>query len=1029
MAAEQRVDDVISPKAGQQLDEYISGLERATVAVEKLAQVSRTISIDFRGVKDLAALQELQAKFAAQTEQMAKGQQQYEEAVKKRQNAEEKAEQKRQQQFEAELRRQDRLQQEGNRAIAEKEKAAERERIALEKLNNEYEQAKRKYKELADESKRLAFATGDNAKRYKEVTAEANKMYAKLLEVERAVGQGQRAVGQYNQAFFGMQQVLRETPSLMNGVNVWLSAVSNNIVQVRDDMKRMKEANEALIASGGQAIPVWRQMASAIFSWETAILAAITVLPTIIKELDLFGKKTDEAAEATKKLNMELDDIKAKETVNAQIRNKAMSDNIALVKDETASINVRKRAFEELQKDYPQYLKNLKFEDLLKGKADKQLSDMSEEIKYKLMLNTAQGKYNKLLEESVRLTGEINAATDEDVSRPLIARRDEINKQIKELEKELTGLNAAMLTFPSANTPETGGTLSPLAPNLQGDDAIAKATREREMQRLQVIIETQKAISDNQEKSEQERLVASSVYHAAQIEQQKAALAASLQIEEAYIKESETRSAALRRRRAELLEGRGGLTGEARLVAMQNIDAQLEDEEKLREAAQIRSKAALEKYNAETIAIVEEAAKERLAITKSEVSEWVKVQEDAFAKSRLDQLIGYMAEKKLLKAKFDANLISRKKYEQELKELQHKQRINELEAQVELDRRILSNTQLTAEQQLQYKRKLIADEKALEDERARLTSPSMRKGAGRPTDAIATLFGGGAFEKAELDQRKKYLQSFYDAAVNMARQAADTIMAIENAKYDAEIQKINERQEANRRSYQEQVDAINATTTSEIERRNQLSKLAAQQQAQDAAFEQEKRRIAIQQARFQRTAAIASAIANGAVAVTKTLAELGPLAAPIIPLIAGTTALQVAAITSTPIPQYAEGTLSHPGGKFIAGDGGQIEYIAPPNKQGYWSKSTPTLYDEPKGTKVIPLDKMIKDTKGYKPGQLNEVTSSSEFMYQLLGDIIGERFDNTGERLATVVARYGYKPQKQESITDAVRSLKNMQGL
>lgn len=58
-------------------------------------------------------------------------------------------------------------------------------------------------------------------------------------------------------------------------------------------------------------------------------------------------------------------------------------------------------------------------------------------------------------------------------------------------------------------------------------------------------------------------------------------------------------------------------------------------------------------------------------------------------------------------------------------------------------------------------------------------------------------------------------------------------------------------------------------------------------------------------------------------------------------------------IKKWPIPQYQNGTGGHPGGWFIAGDGGQEELIRFPNGRMILSPATDTLYNGPKGTEVF----------------------------------------------------------------------------
>lgn len=77
-----------------------------------------------------------------------------------------------------------------------------------------------------------------------------------------------------------VQQIVRELPSAAMGLNTFFLAISNNIPVLADEIKRAKAANEELKASGKKGIPIWKQVASSLFSWQSALIVGITLLTT-----------------------------------------------------------------------------------------------------------------------------------------------------------------------------------------------------------------------------------------------------------------------------------------------------------------------------------------------------------------------------------------------------------------------------------------------------------------------------------------------------------------------------------------------------------------------------------------------------------------------------------------------------------------------------------------------------------------------------------------------------------------------------
>lgn len=215
-----------------------------------------------------------------------------------------------------------------------------------------------------------------------------------ISAAEQATGRYQRNVGNYASSwdYLGMsvQQVARELPSLAIGWNTFFLAISNNLPMLADELKKASaeyKAFKAAVAAGNNDVakvaPVWKQLISSIFSWQTALVVGITVLSMYGKDIIEWTKNLFGADTAQKRLNESLKEFNnlqhnASEKTLDEISKLnllyGISQNIAL------SIDVRKKAVEKLQQMYPDYLQNLSEEAILAGKANEAYKLLVENI-------------------------------------------------------------------------------------------------------------------------------------------------------------------------------------------------------------------------------------------------------------------------------------------------------------------------------------------------------------------------------------------------------------------------------------------------------------------------------------------------------------------------------------------------------------------------------------------------------------------------------------------------------------------------
>lgn len=996
------INELIAPEVFTQLKEAEEGLDNLAKSVANLGKMGKVIEFNVKGATSLneytAAIEEMKKATAA----MGAMSEQYSKQVQNVTSAE---------------RDQAAARRDNARAMLDEEKAAklrnseiEREEKALKNLTNEYETLKRSYKTAADSAKELGIAAEMAAQKFGKESVEAKKlsaqfnvaaasaktMYDSLIKVERAVGQGQRAVGQYNQAAFAMQQILREGPAFANSFATGIMAISNNIPILIDEIKRMQVANEELKTSGATTIPIWKTLLGSIFSPMGLMSLALTGFTFLAAKVDLFSEKADKAKESADAFAESLKNVGRAAHENEVSQTQSASALAKIAGDEKERDAVRIAAFKELQKMYPQYLENLKAEDMLKGRAFEELQKIKEEIKYRTELQAIEETGVALRKRASELDEEIDkASTLEDqykLKQALVA----VNKELEQNAKDYEDYKKAVLTFPVAEE-KTPKIKKPKADRkskdmeLKSESELLKAEYELSKQRVEQDAQIQKEIADNEKNSINQRLDAYMEYQAD--------LFQLLRMAKDYeIKQEDLKIQDIKRKKKTATA--------TELIALQEQE----------DAANVRAKGIEEKFQNDLSDVERKGNKDRLAILNTGNEQWIKSEEFRNAKLKEQQVTWFLTQEALLKKALDAKEITTKEYNEKLRNLQKQEGQMLLDDDIELYTRLLENKTLSAEKQLEIQNKLNA---ALKQKSQGGSADVGKRPSGRLTDSLGKSLG-------IVDEDA--LQEFYDRTVQLANQAADAIIAAKERQFQAEQDMLDKQKEGIQANYEMQLDYINATTRDETERANKIAQLQAQKAAQEATIEQKKREVAKRQAAFEKTAAIAAIIQNTAIAIAGAL-KYGVAAPPIIALIAAAGAVQLATAANAPIPAYKDGTNYHKGGMFIAGDGGQKELIIAPNKKPYFSASTSTLYNEAAGTKVIPGD-VVKQME-------NNITSTASYGgsvmpsidYDRLAKLIGQEFAQPlwqhGENLSHTIMAARPKMPKQD-MREAVLQLQRL---
>ena len=258
------------------------------------------------------------------------------------------------------------------------------------------------YNKLGREERNNAKIGGELSAKIREMQTELNEANASLLNFRDNVGNYASAVKGFTPLAFQVQQLARELPSITVSLQQLFLAISNNLPMLVDELTRARMANKALRAEGKATIPVFRQVISSIFSWQTALVVGITLLTAYGKELGTWikglftAKEAITAAEyAQKQLNtaqLEGRNAAQAEVVNLQILYNATQNTALAYKD-------RLNAVKELQKQYPAYFGNMSQEKILAGELSETYEMLVRNIMAKAQAEAAQNQIVTNLEK------------------------------------------------------------------------------------------------------------------------------------------------------------------------------------------------------------------------------------------------------------------------------------------------------------------------------------------------------------------------------------------------------------------------------------------------------------------------------------------------------------------------------------------------------------------------------------------------------------------------------------------------------
>lgn len=789
-------------------------------------------------------------------------------------------------------------------------------------------------------------------------------LHTEVSALEQGTGRFGRNVGNYSTAVNGLRsnllQVARELPSLANGFGTFAMAIGNNLPQVGDSMKAVREENAKLRAEGKPTQSVFRTMVKSIVSWQTALLVLLTLLPKIGEAI---GDWINSVSDAEKQLQ-------AAQKARADASKEAARETASVI----ASVSKVRQVFKEAKegvvskKDALDIYNNTLGDSIGKAdtlaEAEASLNAKADTfIQYTYRKALAQAAFAKSAQLSVDAFLLQNQSTDETLSgfdkvavkvEGWVGSQSTLNDKIrdnKKAVKEMLSTSGNLQKFAQEQQRAADALAKSIGVDITGNkeikpkkepkptdltnetvnnqERIAKATAEAAAQRREANMQANRAIFEDERNFYTQRILAYQVYSAQrllQIGEQRAGELNAIDANLNKIAEIERKAVGSRtKEEKKLLEERGALEAERAAV--------------------------VEKYKAEEATATREIATGTTAILKSEYDKRARALADGLATEKIE-LQSAEDEKRLAIARSFLNgKLDQEQYRQSLEDLNR-----------EYDRKELLSSLDAIEKQIAAAKSANIEVADLEKEAAEIRRQLREQEIEEEENVIEKV-------KALREDLKRRL-------IELAREVYDTLLTFVDARFEKEKERVDEEGELAERDTRLEIERIERSALSEEEKEDRITEAKAR--AADAEEDRQKKlqdieerrqnaardgraseiageaivtgvKLALQAAELTAKAAAQAATLNPQAVFTATAATLTYAQAGVVAALA---AAQIAALYA-----YAEGTPpeGHPvDGPAMVGDAYQHEVIRKKDGRLYLTPARPTIVHLQKGDDVFP---------------------------------------------------------------------------
>jgi hypothetical protein len=290
---------------------------------------------------------------------------------------------------------------------------------------------------------------GSDSKKFKDASDSVKKLDDEIKKIDAGIGKHQRNVGNYvggwNALGNSVNQITREAPAAAVSMNTFFLAISNNLPAFFDAVSGINEQNRMLQAEGQKTVSVWKQLGSAIFSFQTLLSVGVTLLT-------LFGGKIIDLIFNTNELEKSLKKIADQQArFNKQLEdsNRNIEHNLVLEKNRRKLLGETEKELTDLDKEAA--LQKLKNFEITRDANKKLLDDRIKQVsKEKDVANTGYvfeiGISEKLQSDKLKIEKLYDKARKDAAYGADKETRENSAKLAKQYQDELTKINFKLKT-------------------------------------------------------------------------------------------------------------------------------------------------------------------------------------------------------------------------------------------------------------------------------------------------------------------------------------------------------------------------------------------------------------------------------------------------------------------------------------------------------------------------------------------------------------------------------------------------------
>lgn len=236
--------------------------------------------------------------------------------------------------------------------------------------------------------------------------------------------------------------------------------------------------------------------------------------------------------------------------------------------------------------------------------------------------------------------------------------------------------------------------------------------------------------------------------------------------------------------------------------------------------------------------------------------------------------------------------------------------------------------------------------------------------------------------KITKEEQQKKTQLVVENTAKMVQMAAEIMSIAADIQFQNEMAMIDKRTKALEESYDSEIERLERSGMSKEKIEKEKQRLEAQTEAQRKNIDQQRIQAQKRKARADKAADIANIITSTAAAVVGQLAAkpVGPWNIALAAIMGALGAANLTRAIATPLPQFAKGTNSAPGGLAEVGEKG-TELVIEPSGKKYLTPNKSTIMNVKKGSKIIPHHELMNQVRLAAMVKLSGHDSVSEMDY------------------------------------------------